>query len=54
MPPHQIIGVPSSSTWRRQSLPSGASQPFVPGSMSVSAATPTGRLSSSQPDGFEA
>ena len=54
MPPHQIAGVPSSSTCRRQSLPAGASQPWVPGWMSVSAATPTGRLSSSQPDGLDA
>ena len=48
-PPHHSTGVPSSSTWRRQSLPAGASQPWVPGLMSTSAATPTGRFSSSQP-----
>ena len=54
MPPHQIVGVPISSTCLRQVLPAGASQPRVPGSMPVSAATPTGRLSSSQPDGLDA
>ena len=54
MPPHQMVGVPIRSTCLRQVLPAGASQPRVPGSMPVSAATPTGRLRSSQPDGLDA
>ena len=54
MPPHQIVGVPIRSTCRMTVLPAAASQPRVPGLMSVSAATPTGLLRSSHPDGFEA
>ncbi len=42
MPAHQIVGVPIRITCLRQVLPAGASQPRVPGSMPVSAATPTG------------
>src|SRR6478752_1545322 len=53
-PPHHRAGVPSSVITRRQSLPLGASQPCVPGWIAVSASTPTDRLSSSHPDGFEA
>ena len=51
--PHHSTGVPSSSTCRRQSEPRGASQPWLPGWMSVSALTPTGLLSSSHPDGSD-
>src|SRR4051812_38212108 len=53
-PPHHRAGVPSRVITRRQSLLAGASHPWLGALIAVWASTPTGLLSSSQPDGFEA
>ena len=55
MPPHQIVGrADQQHLLAGRCCPRPRRSPRVPGSMPVSAATPTGRLRSSQPDGLDA